>query len=133
MIGSQAMDVYDAIRKVQQIHETYLAEQQAKNARLISIEDPQERKQLAKEMSAADDNYTVRRGSVSVSFGAIQRGLDVCPLCGATTGMGVIIITHDELGEVDMPVQMYHYAEVKHPIGSELFHSELLAMIMADA
>ena len=78
-------------------------------------------------------NCAVRYGYLIIDKGGIGKGLTWCPVCGATTGMGHIEVSHDDGRRVRIDVQLYHYVQVGHSISQEQLDSELLCGMLADA
>ena len=76
--------------------------------------------------------YSRRVGCVVIDTGGIQMGLTSCPVCGATTGMGHITLSHDDGRRVSIDLPLFHYAEAGHPITPEQLDRELLFSIIAD-
>ena len=75
----------------------------------------------------------IRSGQVSVDVGGIQRGVKSCPHCGATTGMGLIVVRHDDGRGVGFDPALYHYAQAGHSITQADVDGDVLLSIMADA
>lgn len=73
-----------------------------------------------------------RYGYVIIDRGGMMLGLTSCPVCGATTGMGVITVSHDDGRGVGIEVPFYHYVEAGHPISKEQLDTDLLFAIIAD-
>jgi hypothetical protein len=73
-----------------------------------------------------------RLGPVTVDAGGIQRGVISCSHCGETTGMGTIIVSHDDGRTVHFHPQLFHYAQAGHPITDEDVDRNVLVAIMAD-
>ena len=81
-----------------------------------------------------DTGICVRRyGYVIIDRGGLERGFDVCPVCGAATGAGHIVVSHDDGRRVRIDVRLYHYAQAGHPISREQLDSERLLAILAEA
>lgn len=109
------MTVVEAIRKVEEIHQRGI---EARNRpRGTTIEEM----------------LTYRSGKVGVYTGRVQRGVLPCRYCGGWTGMGEIVVRHEDGREVTFGVELYHYAEAGHPIMPEDVDGEILVAIMADA
>ncbi len=75
----------------------------------------------------------IRSGMVCIDVGGIERGLQPCPHCGATTGMGLIVVRHDDGRGIGFDPALYHYAQVGHPITQADVDGDALLSIMADA
>lgn len=82
---------------------------------------------------ALEESFNYRSGKVSLYFGGIERGLQPCPHCGQTAGMGYIQVTHEDGRGVRFDPLLYHYAQAGHPITREDVDGETLVAIMADA
>ena len=78
-------------------------------------------------------DYSRRVGHVVIYSGGIQMGLTACPICGAVTGMGELLVSHDDGRRVVIPLPLFHYAEAGHPIAPAQLDSDRLCSIIVDA
>ena len=109
------MTVQEAIRKVEESHRR-------------GIEDRNRPRGLT-----IEEMLTHRSGKVAVYAGGVQRGIKPCQYCSGMTGMGEIVVRHEDGREVTFGVELYHHAEVGHPITPEDVDGETLLAILADA
>ena len=72
-------------------------------------------------------------GPVYVYAGMVQRGIKPCPICGAMTGMGSIVVVHQDGRAVSFDPALYHYADAGHPITADDVDVETLVAIVSEA
>jgi hypothetical protein len=109
------MTVQEAVHKVEEIHRRGMEEQERSSRPSIA------------------EMFTHRSGRVAVYTGGVQRGIKACLHCSGMTGMGEIVVRHEDGREVAFGVELYHYAQAGHPITPEDVDGETLLAILADA
>jgi hypothetical protein len=75
-------------------------------------------------------HITTPSGRVTIDY-KVYRGFLRCPICQQFMGMGTITVRHADGRMVELPLELYHYAEAEHEITS--IDCDLLVAIMAEA
>lgn len=148
--SSGASRLADALKEVQAIADAWRREHSARfeayereynqwqrGPGYRAVKDRDQRRQLRRQRIAelqakhmAGHPEQPRSGSVTVDMGGLERGFDACPLCGAVTNMGLILVQHDDGRKVGFHPRLFHYVDVGHPVpGSELDGDTLLAIL----
>ena len=78
------------------------------------------------------DICVVRYGKLTIDRGGIERGIKPCPFCDAVTGMGIILVVHDDGRAVGYDPGLYHYADAGHPITEEDLDVDLFLSMIAN-
>lgn len=80
-----------------------------------------------------DKTGKLRSGKVTIYTGGVELGVRPCPHCGGLTGMGTIVVEHEDGHRVSISPALYHYAAAGHPITDADVNGEKLMAILADA